>query len=129
MSPEQIDRMAYSFAKPITQGYLSGSQAYAALAVATDGDATALEKAWAAVQSAVALYRDQQRIVAAEIRIALEPLIGNFKPPNVLLAEAHGVNGERGFWLTEKQVHDITVQEVEQSNRSQAPKRWRRARR
>jgi len=108
---EALDKLAYSFAKPITRGYLTGSQAYAALALKA-GDKLELGKAWQTTKSAVALYRDQQRNVALNIRIALIPLIGARKPKNVLLAEANGINGEAGFWLTEDQVEQIVREEV-----------------
>lgn len=108
---QALDQLAYSFAKPITRGYLTGSQAYAALAVKA-ADEPELLAAWETTRSAVALYRDQQRNVAFNIRVAIAPLIGHHKPRNALLAEAHGVNGEAGFWLTEHQVEQIVMEEV-----------------
>jgi hypothetical protein len=58
--------------------------------------------------------REQVRRDLAEHRIRrlLAPMIAARKPPNALLAEAHGVNGAAGFPLTEEEVTDVVRGEV-----------------
>lgn len=117
-----LDRLAYSLAAPFTKSLLTGKQAYAALAVAAaklPDTPAEFDAARGVLRSATALARDNQRNVMFEICMALGPLIGNHRPLNALLAEAHGINGARGWWFTEAQVTQIVAREVREfTNRS-----------
>ncbi len=111
----RLDGLAYSLAGPVTKSLLTGKQAYVTLGLAAaklpDGEAE-FAAAGASLRSAVALARDNQRNVMFDIIIAIGPLIGARRPLNVLLAEAHGINGAQGWWFTEAQVTQIVMREI-----------------
>ncbi len=118
----QLDRLAYSLAGPVSKSLLTGKQAYVTLGLAAaklpNGEAE-FAAAGASLRSAVALARDNQRNVQFDICMMLGPLIGNRRPLNVLLAEAHGINGAQGWWFTEAQVTQIVMRELREfTNRS-----------
>ena len=51
-------------------------------------------------------------LCAHKIRRTVAPMIAGRRPRNVLLAEAHGVNGAQGFPLHESEVDDLVKTEV-----------------
>jgi hypothetical protein len=54
----------------------------------------------------------RRELAARHIKRLIEPMIGARKPSRALLAEAHGINGEEGFPLTEDEVADVVRDEV-----------------
>lgn len=57
-------------------------------------------------------HETRRGIAEMKVRRRLRPLIALRKPRNVLLAEAHGVNGAEGFPFQEPEVTTITAREV-----------------
>jgi hypothetical protein len=53
-----------------------------------------------------------RELAAWRIERLVKPMIAAHRPSNVLLAEAHGVNGAAGFPLTEAEVTDVVRREV-----------------
>lgn len=66
---------------------------------------------WLIQETAVAVSNARD-LCAHKIRRTVAPLIARRKPPNMLLAEAHGVNGAQGFPLHESEVNDLVKTEV-----------------
>jgi hypothetical protein len=58
------------------------------------------------------IEEDRRAVAEMHVKRRLRPLIALRKKSNVLLAEAHGINGEAGFPLTEPEVTDIAAMEV-----------------
>lgn len=66
---------------------------------------------WAAQDAAAAFERDQDE-AARDIKTLIRPLIAAREPWNSLMAQAHDVNGARGFPLTEADVTEIVRAEI-----------------
>lgn len=62
-------------------------------------------------QAIKSMQRDRDRTTSG-IRRVLRPLMVERARVNVLLAEAHNVNGEQGFPFTEEQITDIVADAV-----------------
>lgn len=110
---DHVHALAISMASPIIRGYLSGSEAYAALAVAAlklDNGQAVLDAAWQTLANHVAHQRNTKDRVARWISERLSPFIDEHRPRNALLSEAHDVNGAAGFPLTEDEVTDCATQ-------------------
>ena len=118
MSPYPL---AASLARPVARGYLTRDDADACLLAAT---LRARRLGWpydpvgtygvARHVLGLRLAAEEQRRdgAASRIRRLLKPMIGMRKMPSALLAEAHGVNGNNDFPLTEEEVTDIVRTEV-----------------
>ncbi len=115
--------MATQFARPVARGELHLSAAHSALINATlkaeRENQLGTYKAAHIVKGLrhilrLNLDRDETRraIAAARIKRTIRPLIAAHKPPNVLLAEAHGVNGADDFPFSEPEVTDLVTTEV-----------------
>ncbi len=119
----QLHLMAKQLAAPVARGELSHDVADASLLVATLRAERAGELGSYAVEDITAGLRHtltlnleietkRRELAAYRIHRLLEPMIASRKPPNVLLAEAHGFNGKAGFPFTEPEVTNIVVSEV-----------------
>lgn len=51
-------------------------------------------------------------LAAHAIARVMQPLLASLRPSRMLLAEAHNINGARGFPLTEEEVTDLARTEV-----------------
>ncbi len=114
--------MAKELARPVVTGQLPAAHANAALWTATltaerrgelpcpAEDVVTLQRhlLWQEIKR----QRAWQDVAGARIKRTLRPMIAARKRSNVLLAEAHGINGEAGFPLSEEQVTDIVRTEV-----------------
>lgn len=120
---EHLHRLAASFARPVARDWMPIAQADGALIAAAvrarrEGRLGPYQAsdvvAGLRTTLRMKLKAERWRRAMAENRICrvLRPLIGTGKKSNVLLAEAHGVNGEDGFPLTEDEVTDIVATEV-----------------
>jgi hypothetical protein len=108
---QQPDRLVYGLARelarPVARGWLTRSEADVALincALRRCGKSDAIGVARLAQHSLRQWLRpEEDRRLLARHRIdrTLHPMIARRTPSNHLLAEAHGVNGEMGFPLTE----------------------------
>ena len=114
--------LAASLARPVARGYLTRNQADSALLeTALRGARTGQIK-----HDPVDVYRIARHILtqrladmhakrdlaAHHIRRLLEPMIALRKPSRALLAEAHGLNGDEGFPLTEDEVTELATIEM-----------------
>lgn len=114
--------LAASLARPVARGYLTRNQADSALlATAMRGARTGqihhdpvdvFRIARHILTLKLADMHARRELAAHHIKRLLEPMIGSRKPSRALLAEAHGVNGEEGFPLTEDEVRDVVRDEV-----------------
>jgi hypothetical protein len=64
------------------------------------------------IQAAASAVSNKRELCAHQIRRTVAPMIARRKPRNMLLAEAHGVNGVQGFPLLEGEVNDLVRTEV-----------------
>jgi hypothetical protein len=114
--------LAKELARPVARGYLTLTEAHAELLLAAckavrdgyqDQDAAGI---WRLQRHVLGLYLEAEErrrdLAEARVKRRLRPLIALRKPPNVLLAEAHGVNGAEGFPLEEPEVNSIAVAEM-----------------
>ena len=115
--------LAAELANPVARGYLSLTAAHTALLT---GTVRAERLGKLAPYKAADVYRLQQHILGmhldrlmarraiAESRIKnrIWPPMKQRKPRNVLLAEAHDVNGAAGFPFDEPDVTTITAREM-----------------
>lgn len=119
----RLHAMAKQLAAPVARGYLSRAVADASLLVATlDAERAGdlgnyqAEDIAAGLRHTLTLNLDietrRRELVTWRIHRMLEPMLAVRKPPNVLLAEAHGFNGSAGFPLTEPEVTDLVATEV-----------------
>lgn len=113
--------LAAELARPVARGYLSLSHAHAALLAAALaqqrlGSPYDAHDVYRGLQHVLGLHleRLERRRAVAEMRMKrrLRPLIALRKPRNVLLAEAHDVNGAEGFPFDEPDVSVIAAREV-----------------
>ncbi len=127
---ERLYAMATQFARPVARGELHLSAAHSALINATlkaeRENQLGTYKAAHIVKGLrhilrLNLDRDETRraIAAARIKRTIRPLIAAHKPPNVLLAEAHGVNGADDFPFVRARllpVHNCVVDRITRGN-------------
>lgn len=122
-APRNIYGIAREMARPVARGDLPLVQADAAIICDTLQQERSGALAGLHAPDVVHLKRfllrgyierEQARRELAEHRIRrlLAPMIAARKPRNVLLAEAHGVNGAADFPLTEEEVTDVVRTEV-----------------
>lgn len=130
LSPTPHHRIAHArslaeeLARPVARGMMSRSAAIAALALANDramqagtaqGNGSIEDRLKIDVHVLDLHAAKQRQIVEGvehDIRRVIKPLIANLAPPNQILAEAHNVNGDAGFALTEAAVTDIVRNEL-----------------
>jgi hypothetical protein len=106
----------------VARGYLTLTEAHAELLLAAcqavgrgypDRDVAGI---WKLQRHVLGLHLEAEQwrrdLAEARVRRRLRPLIALRKPPNVLLAEAHGENGASGFPLEEPEVNSIAVAEM-----------------
>ena len=119
----QLYALAAELAKPVALGDLSLTDAHAEMLLSTARSERLGELGQYTCPN---VFRLQQHIlglhlerletqragVEGRIKRRLKPLIALRKPSNVLLAEAHDVNGAAGFPLLEPEVTDIAVTEM-----------------
>ena len=115
----RLHALAQQLARPVARGWISLTEAHVALLVAaarTDlGDLQFPDFVRGTQYSLqLTLERENARrdLCAHRIRRTVAPMIAARKPRNVLLAEAHGINGEAGFPLIEEEVNDLVKTEV-----------------
>jgi hypothetical protein len=110
--------LAAELAQPVARGYLTLTEAHTALLTSTVA-AERLGKL--APYRATDVYRlqryllgqhlerleNRRAITAMKVRARIRPLLELRKPRNVVLAEAHDVNGAAGFPFDEPDVTDI----------------------
>ena len=112
---DRVHGLAANLAKPVVRGWMRGSHAYAAVALQAlklpDGEQL-LPSAWNTLRNHVAWHIRNREETAQRIQIALRPLIAGRARRNVLLAEAHGINGSAGFPFSEEEIRPIVVAEV-----------------
>lgn len=110
-------------ASPVARGYLSRTEALSAMLASTTGAERRGELAPYLGADVFRLQRhlffqhlDQletkRAITEGRVRRRIKPLIALRKPSNVLLAEAHDVNGAAGFPLEEAEVTDLAITEM-----------------
>jgi hypothetical protein len=115
--------LAAELARPVARGYLTLTEAHTAMLT---GTVAAERLGKLGRYKATDVYHLQQHILGlhlarletkramteAQIKRRIRPLIALRKPRNVLLAEAHDVNGAEGFPFDEPAVADIAASEV-----------------
>lgn len=114
--------LAAELARPVARGYLTRTQADATLLASTlqakrEGRLPYdVKDVFGGLRHILTLNleREERRrdMAAYRIRRRLRPLIAVRKPSNVLLAEAHDVNGADGFPFTEADVDDMATTEM-----------------
>jgi hypothetical protein len=109
--PHNPYAMAASLARPVARGYLSRTEADVALLLATP-DTGAYRVARHILSERLRHLEGRRDVAWSRIRRRLKPLIAMRKTSNVLLAEAHDVNGAAGFPFAEPEVGDIVATEV-----------------
>jgi hypothetical protein len=103
--------LAVELARPVVRGYISRTDVDLTLALETP-DTGAFRIAQHLLNERLSRLETRRDITRLRIRRRLKPLIAMRKPPNVLLAEAHDVNGGEGFPFAEPEVGDIVATEV-----------------
>jgi hypothetical protein len=111
-------KLAASLARPVTRGYLSQDDAEDSLLVTALRSRSGHDPldvyriARHILTLRLADMHARRELAAHHIKRLLEPMIGSRKPSRALLAEAHGVNGQEGFPLSEDEVRDVVRDEV-----------------
>jgi hypothetical protein len=116
-------RLAASLARPVARGDLDLSAAHASLinntiAAERRGELGPYKAAdvVGGMRDALRLHLERaetrRELTAQRIRRLLAPMIDQRKPRNMLLAEAHGVNGAADFPFSEQEVTDLVTAEV-----------------
>ena len=117
-APRSLYGLARSLARPVARGWLSLGEADSALITTTLAEerSGALEGRKASDTVAFKRWLLRQELANQEavraratggIRRIIRPMLETRQPPNAVLAEAHGHNGQSGFPLTEAEVSDI----------------------
>ena len=114
--------LAAALARPVARGYLTLTEAHAELLLAAchavrdgypDHDAAGI---WRLQRHVLRLHLEAEErrrdLAEARVKHRLRPLIALRKPPNVLRAEAHDVNGAAGFPLEEREVNGLVTTEI-----------------
>jgi hypothetical protein len=111
-------KLAASLARPVARGWLSQDDAEDSLLIgamrAPGGydPADVYRIARHILTLRLADMHARRDLAGHHIKRLLAPMIGARKPSRALLAEAHGINGEEDFPLTEDEVCDIVRTEV-----------------
>jgi hypothetical protein len=120
---EHLHNMAASFARPVARGWMSLVQADAGLIAATvrakresrlgpREPADVVDGLRHTLRMMLEGERYRRGMTEHRICRVLKPLIGIRKSWGRLMSEAHGVNGQDGFPLTEEEVNDVVRTEV-----------------
>lgn len=118
---DRLYGIARQLARPVARGYTTKAHAVAALLVAASRARDKLGPCQVpdifrgmqdTFNASLAREIESRELTTYRIKRTLAPLIGQHKPRNVLLAEAHGTNGRDGFPLTETEVEEIAASEV-----------------
>jgi hypothetical protein len=110
--------LAASLARPVARGWLSQDDAEDSLLITALRDRSGHDPihvyryARHILSQRLAAEHARRDLAGHHIRRTIETMIAARKPSRALLAEAHGVNGEEGFPLTEDEVTDIVRAEV-----------------
>lgn len=115
---ETVHSLACCLARATGRNYLYPSHAYAALALASSkapDNAGLFQRVWQTYSNHVSHHYRIRCDIERRIADCLHPLIKEHQTKNVILAEAHGVNGSSGRWLTEEQVTQAAVDTVNNS--------------
>jgi hypothetical protein len=113
--------LAAELAQPVARGYLTLTEAHVALLHAAieaerAGSPHDPRDVWRGLRHILGLHLDRaltrRAIAKMHVRQRVRPLLALRKPRNVLLAEAHDVNGGEQFPLTEPEVADIADREI-----------------
>ena len=115
--------LAAELAQPVARGDLTLTEAHASLLATTLRAVRAgnlapanILHAYKLQQHVLGLHLEQlehKRAVAEmKVRRRLRPLLALRKPSNVVLAEAHDVNGAEGFPFAEPEITDIAARET-----------------
>lgn len=125
---DRVYAIAGDLGRAVARGTLSASDAYAAIAIAAlklpDGEEL-LPQAWECLVGHARWHVRERARTARLISQVITPMIQERRPKNALLAEAHGVNGQRSFLLTEDEVNEAAAEAVWQSL-PEAPRSRRR---
>jgi hypothetical protein len=115
----RLHALAKQLARPVARGWLTLTEAHVALLVAachTDLGDLRFTDFVRGTQYSLHLTLENEHVrrdLATHcIRRTLAPMIAQRKPKRALLAEAHGVNGEAAFPLSEGEVEDVAAGEV-----------------
>jgi len=114
--------LAVELAKPVVRGLLTAYQARCAIAAHVskaeregrmdyDPSDVIQFSRWL-LASQVKRLEDKRSVAAARIVWRVRPFIGTNRPRNVILAEAHDVNGAEGFPFSEPEVTGIIDREL-----------------
>jgi hypothetical protein len=120
---DKLYALARAFARPVARGYLTAGEALAWLMHDTLKAARAgqlgtyrASDVYGGLRHILGMWlkiEDDRRAIATQhVKAKLRPLIALHKKSNVLLAEAHGINGQEGFPLTQPEVTDIAAMEI-----------------
>ena len=123
-APFNAYEAAKRLARPVVRGWMPLEHAYANLLVASiqeeregriDGTGNARDvfrfKRFL-LQTEISRLEVQRDLAELRIKRLIKPLLAIRKPSNAVFAEAHGVNGEAGFPLTEEEVTDVVRREM-----------------
>jgi hypothetical protein len=115
--------LAAELAQPVARGYLTLTEAHSSLLATllrADRDCALdgydVRDVYRGLQHILGLHLDRaltrRAIAEMHVKQRVRPLLALRKPRNVLLAEAHGINGAESFPLTEPEVTDIADREI-----------------
>ena len=116
-----IYQMAASLARPVARGYITRTEADAALLASTlaakrRGMTYEVRDVFGGLRHILDLHLEKERVrrMLTEQRIQrrIRPLITLRKPSNAVLAQAHSVNGEDGFPFDEADVTEMAVDAI-----------------
>jgi len=114
--------LAVSLARPVVRGHLTPYQARCAIAAHVSkaeregrmdydpGDVISFSR-WL-LASQIKRLEERRSLAAARIVWRVRPFIGTNRARNVILAEAHDVNGAEGFVFSEDEVTGIVDREL-----------------
>jgi len=112
---DRVYALAGDLGRAVARRLITASSAYAALSLAAmklpDGSEL-LPEAWTCLVGHARWHTRERGETERQIGAVLLPMIGERRPKNALLAEAHGVNGARGFLLTEDEVNETAAEAV-----------------
>lgn len=120
-----LHQLAGELARAVVRGRLTPTQAYATLALR---DVEHINPAWDSFVSHARLHNREREYVGWQIYHTVAPMIRRQRPKSALLAEAHGINGEHGFFYAEDEISPLVagfVRDVIEEDRRR--KRWARA--
>jgi len=117
-----IYQMAASLARPVARGYITRTEADAALLASTLAAKRRgklpyeVRDVFGGLRHILDLHLEKERVrrMLTEQRIQrrIRPLVALRKPSNAVLAEAHDVNGAEGFPFDEADVTEMTVMQM-----------------